>query len=287
MMTCLEFRRALMADNVISEEMKEHASGCKACSAFAAQTKQQEASIARALMVEPPESLAAKILFRQRSNELQPNDIESLNLPVLSRLEDAMLVDVPQGLAARVIAAKDSEKAASHESGEKSASNIELFQPRQLIKFAMAASIAVAVAAVSLLSLNRETPTLASEVVAHVAAEAHLLNADEELGRGDLEPILRTVGVDLNDMPGRVTTAFACPARKQLSLHMVMDGAHGKVTVLVMPGETIDAPQAVHKANMKGLVVPVRHGSIGIVGDVREDLDIHASRVRKILRWRL
>ena len=110
MMTCLEFRRALMADNVISEEMKEHASGCKACSAFAAQTKQQEASIARALMVEPPESLAAKILFRQRSNELQPNDIESLNLPVLSRLEDAMLVDVPQGLAARVIAAKRLKK---------------------------------------------------------------------------------------------------------------------------------------------------------------------------------
>ena len=112
-------------------------------------------------MVEPPESLVAKILFRQRSNELQPNDIESLNLPALSRLEDAMLIDVPQGLAARVIAAKDSEKAASHESGEKSASNIVLFQPRQLIKFAMAASIAVAVAAVSLLSLNRETPTLA------------------------------------------------------------------------------------------------------------------------------
>ena len=123
--------------------------------------------------------------------------------------------------------------------------------------------------------------------MAHVASEAHLLNADEELGRGDLEPILRTVGVDLDDMPGRVTTAFACPARKQLSLHMVMDGAHGKVTVLVMPGETIDASQAVDKANMKGLVVPVRHGSIGIVGDVREDLDIHASRVRKILRWRL
>ena len=287
MMTCLEFRRAIMADNLISEEMQGHVTGCKSCSIFAARSRQQDTAIARALMVDPPESLAAKILFRQRSDEVSSSNIEAVNPPSDQQIKDAIRVEVPKGLAVRIIASKDAQAATTQAQAAKPDSTVVLFQPRRFIKFAMAASIAVAVAASSLFSLKQDVPTLASEVVAHVASEAHLLHANEELGRGDLEPILRTVGVDLDDMPGRITTAFACPARKQLSLHMVMDGAHGKVTVLVMPGETIDERQAVHKENMQGLVIPVRHGSIGIVGDVREDLDIHASRVRQILRWRL
>jgi hypothetical protein len=278
-MNCLEYRRKVMEDNTSTSAMREHASECAVCAAFMGKARAMDHQIAAALQVPTPETLAARIVFRQQMAESNDVEFEAL-------LGKALHVDVPAGLESRILAHVLSE--AEAEPTTKASANVIVFPRRQtVVRFALAASIALGVAVSALVGLGTTQATLATEVVEHVTSEPWLMEGNETVTRGDLEPILRTVGVDLDDMPGRVTKAFPCPSRPELSLHMVMDGAHGKLTVLVMPGENLAEPLRASSGDWHGLVVPVRHGSMAVIGDAREDLQAHAEHVRKLLRWRL
>lgn len=298
-MNCLEFRRRTMEDIARSAPMDEHARDCGACRAFAARMRAQDAQIAGALDIPVPDNLAARILFAQRSAESVDADFEEA-------VASAAAVAVPVGLSDRILERVQGERDAQPDLGAdpdrvsangpsiaqsngSSAGNVERLTRRAAVtRFALAASIAVGVATAALVGIShRHDPQLVDHLIAHVEDEPWLLDADTLLTRGDLEPVLRTVGVDLDGMPGEVVKAFPCPFRPTPTLHMVIRGTHDKVTVVVMPGDKPADLQTGRAGELHGLVMPVRHGSIGIVGDPREDLVGHAERVRKMLRWRL
>jgi Protein of unknown function (DUF3379) len=67
-MSCLEFRRAKLADpRRLPEEALAHASACPACTAFAREVDEGERALDRALQTQVPEGLAERIIFRSRT----------------------------------------------------------------------------------------------------------------------------------------------------------------------------------------------------------------------------
>jgi Protein of unknown function (DUF3379) len=65
-MTCLEFRKQLLAaPRALTAEMTDHRAQCTECAAFAARIEQMESALAAAVLVDPPEGLANRVLLRR------------------------------------------------------------------------------------------------------------------------------------------------------------------------------------------------------------------------------
>lgn len=275
-MNCLEYRRlATEAGGHEDAAMRAHREGCESCQVLARSLRELEEQIEQTLRVPAPESMAARIVFRQRLSAARDAEFDAV-------LERAVRVDVPDGLAERIVARSAQARGRSGGGGEPA-----LVPARPLARFAMAASIALAVALGSLFMLRPVDTTVLDRAIAHVAAEPWLLEGEATISHAQLAPVLRMVGLDMSEMPGEVTRAIPCPASKKLSLHMVLRGEHGKVTVIVTPGERVAQRLAGRQSGLAGLVVPVRHGALKVIGDPAEDLQAYAERTRKVLRWRM
>ena len=284
---CLDFRRALMTDPRDSDEaLMAHARECSSCRAFMQEARTADNTLRRALGVEAPESLSAKIRLRRSMAEAGDDAFES-------ELAAAVRVPVPDDLKARIMDRNVLSIARARKRG-------------RVMQFALAASVAVAVATGSILFLaqpggsgsnSQLDPVVAQPggstsnllldaVVAH--SQYHSSSSTQPIDDDLITPVLRLVGLEFGTRPkGVITAATACDVREQRSLHLVMRGDHGPVNVYVMPGQRTARTVESSESAWRGLVVPVRHGSLAVVGDPREQLDKYATSVRDSLRWRM
>lgn len=268
---CLEARRQITTDPVrIADAVREHLDGCPSCSAYARSLVSSEEQLRRALEIPVPETLGARIRVRQTMDDARASDFESA-------LAAAIEVPVPEGLAQRILDRTALERARTR-------------KRRKFLQFSMAASIAVAVAVGSILTLRpdvsvNEEPLL-SAVMAHNRYHAPTLGhpVPPEL----ISPVLHMVGLEMERPTRRaIHSATACDVRDKQALHLVMSGAQGPVNVYVMPDEPMERVITGQGEGWHGLVVPVRHGSMAVVGHPKEDLQPFARDVRGSLRWRL
>ena len=74
-------------------------------------------------------------------------------------------------------------------------------------------------------------------------------------------------GYALRSMPAQaVIYAGACQIQRHLGTHLVLQSRTGPVTVLLMPGEYVARHMAIRDPHFQGVILPVRNGSIAIVG---------------------
>ncbi|NKC13153.1 MAG: DUF3379 family protein [Gammaproteobacteria bacterium] len=276
-MNCLEYRRQITAEPTVeSAEGRAHRGQCEACTSFARGMRAQEAALLSALNVNIPDTLAAKILFSQRLAQSKDAQFEA-------ELAQAVNIDWPSSLASRILAR------VRQLSRVRQISNIIPLRLRTstLIQFALAASIAVAVAAGSLLALGQSDERLVDRAIAHVDHEQWMFERNEPLPMDLVRPVARMAGIEMTELPGKVTLVYPCPWDNKRNFHFVMVGTHDKVTVMVMPGQYVDAHQSASARRYSAVVIPVRNGSLAVVGHPQENLKSHAEQVRKVLRWRL
>lgn len=269
---CIDVRRALLSEpGADSPELRAHALTCASCQAFVREVRAEEDLLREALNVEVPEGLGARVRLRQTMSDARDDAFDNA-------LRDAARVPVPDGLAARIMQRNALGLARSRKRG-------------RLTQFALAASVALAVATGSILFLARSPDTASNDALlnAVVTHSAHHAGArTEPIGDELLRPALRLVGLEFGQRPqGVITAATACYVREQLSLHLVMRGDHGPVNVYVMPGQRSKRTVEASERAWRGLVMPVRHGSLAVVGHSREQLDKYATSVRDALRWRM
>lgn len=128
--------------------------------------------------------------------------------------------------------------------------------------------------------------TLHDSVVDHIYHEASLLvPTTEVVAQPKLVAVLERAGVRLVGDPGAVSYAGLCYFRGRLVPHMVVHGDSGPVTVLVLPHERVDAPVAIDEQGFRGTIVPVRGGSIAVVGGGGEDMGAVQNRVVGAIEW--
>jgi Protein of unknown function (DUF3379) len=142
-------------------------------------------------------------------------------------------------------------------------------------QLALAASVVLAMLVGLGVWLLRPSDTLAREVVAHVTAEPESWLAREHVDAQGIDAALRGSGVELGIVSDKVTYAHSCWFRGRYVPHLVVQTAHGPVTVMILRHEPVSARRSFHEGGMHGVLVPAGGGSIAVLardgGDV-EDL---------------
>ncbi|MCA1798252.1 MAG: DUF3379 domain-containing protein [Xanthomonadaceae bacterium] len=180
------------------------------------------------------------------------------------RLRRALDVPVPDGLAEKVMMEAT-------------------WKPvRRRRWYAFAASAAAVTLAATLIAVQLwQGAPLADTVVQHLYHEPELLMIEDgAVTDTQLRAVLQRVGSRLDGDIGRVIHAGLCPIAGRLAAHLVVQGTHGPVAVIVMPRNGIDTVTPVRDGALHGSVVPIARGSVAIVGFDGEDLDALVERVR-------
>jgi hypothetical protein len=82
-----------------------------------------------------------------------------------------------------------------------------------------------------------------------------------------------------------ITYAQPCKINGKDVPHLVIQGEHGPVTILLMPEEKVAEATPIDGKNITGIILPVGDGSIAIVGDREEQLETLQKSVVNSVTW--
>lgn len=89
----------------------------------------------------------------------------------------------------------------------------------------------------------------------------------------------------MNHDAGLITFAESCKINGNDVPHLVIQGARGPVTILLMPEERVREARSFEGVSIKGVILPVGSGSIAIVGDRDEELEKYQKNVMDSVAW--
>jgi hypothetical protein len=151
-------------------------------------------------------------------------------------------------------------------------------------RFALAASVVLAVMMAGGVWLLRPQPALAGEVVRHIVHEAASWDHQQLLPRAEFDAVLGAAGVEIDSaMP--VVYAAACPFRGRRVPHFVVRTATGPVTVMLLRHEKVSKRTRFAESGMQGMLVPAGEGSIAIVSRSGEAPESLAQEIAGGVRW--
>lgn len=156
--------------------------------------------------------------------------------------------------------------------------------PAPARRFALAASVALAVLVGGSFWLFRPQSALADEVVDHVRHESSSWGAHEVLSAAELADVLRQAGVTFDtSMP--VVYAMACPFHGRLVPHLVVQTANGPMTVMLLAHEKVSERQEFSEGGFQGILLPAGEGSVAVLMQNGKVPDAVATRVLSEVRW--
>ncbi len=127
---------------------------------------------------------------------------------------------------------------------------------------------------------------LADEVLAHVNHEPSALRVtDVAVSDDHLHEVVPANIAELDESAGLITFAESCPINGRNVPHLVIQGQHGPITIILMPDEKISSAIALNDENQHGVILPVGDGSIAIVAGQDEPLDEVQKQVLQSVVW--
>lgn len=202
-------------------------------------------------------------------------------LKLNERLKQVMAVSVPESLRAQMpeMATLDGQAASD-------TNVVSLDTKRRKPRFAAptwAVAACVALVAVFVLrqqesvdaTSNADTLALTAEVIEHLAPEIGSMRlVDSQVPTTKLDAVLTPAGAQFDGVPGVISYAKSCLINGKLVPHLVVQGENGPVTVLLMPGESVDGPVSIMRDGLEGVILPVGDGgSVAIIGRDRASVD--------------
>jgi hypothetical protein len=197
-----------------------------------------------------------------------------------TRLGRALQVDASVGGAGRVVAMRAPGSGAA---------NRRILERRGWL--AIAASVLLAAVVAGGLWLAVPGPSLAADVVTHMAGEPDAWRqTDMPVPESDLSAVLRNSHLRLKPDVGVVSYAQSCLFRGYRVPHLVVQSSTGPVTVMVLVHESVRKPVQFDEDGYRGVIVPVAgHGSLAVLTrgnamDVKSVRGI-AARVLDAIVW--
>ena len=151
--------------------------------------------------------------------------------------------------------------------------------------------LAASVALVAVFVLNRAEErlpgtSLAEQVIAHLDHEpASLAVTSIPVSDGRFDAVARPALVEVNRDIGLVTYAASCIINGREVPHLVVQGEHGPVTILLLPHEKVAQAIPLQGVAVEGLILPVGNGSVAIIGNRGESIDRWRERVAATIHW--
>lgn len=134
--------------------------------------------------------------------------------------------------------------------------------PRQ--RFAIAASLMVAVLVGAGAWLFRPQSALADEVVAHIRDESGSWALERRLSPGEIDAVLSRAGLRFDtSMP--VVYASPCVFRGHVAPHLVVQTEQGPVTVMLLSHEQVSRRQQFAEGGYAGVLLPAGEGSVAVL----------------------
>jgi hypothetical protein len=131
-------------------------------------------------------------------------------------------------------------------------------------RFALAASVVLAMLVAGGVWLLGPPVVLANEVVEHIQHEAGSWESRDLLPAREIAAVLREAGVEIDgSIP--VVYAAACVFRGHRVPHFVVRTTGGPVTVMLLPREKIRMRKRFSESGMQGELIPVPGGSVALV----------------------
>ena len=131
-------------------------------------------------------------------------------------------------------------------------------------RYALAASVVIALAVAGGVWLFRPAPALAGEVVAHVLDEPGSWDSREQMPAKSIEGVLRAAGVEFD---ARVPIVYAapCPFRGRRIAHLVVKTPHGPVTVMLLSHVSVSQRESFSESGIEGVLLPSGTGSVAVL----------------------
>jgi hypothetical protein len=156
-------------------------------------------------------------------------------------------------------------------------------RPRRWL--AMAASLVAGVLVATTLWLSYPGPTLAAEVIGHVASDPAALMAGQPLPEQAVTEVLQPSHVRLRPDMGTVTFAMRCEFEGHVVPHLVVQTDRGPVTVLLLLHRSVGAATRIEEGGYFAVVLPAPRGSIAIVGRDAAGIEAIAQQVFDSVDW--
>ena len=154
--------------------------------------------------------------------------------------------------------------------------------PRQ--RFALAASVVLALLIAGGFWILRPQPALADEIVQHIDHESASWGAHQVLPGSEIAKVLALAGVNFDStMP--VVYAMACPFHGRRVPHLVLQTANGPMTVMLLAHEKIPARQEFSENGYQGILLPAGEGSVAVLMRNGKVPDAVAADVVSGVRW--
>lgn len=129
-------------------------------------------------------------------------------------------------------------------------------------------------------------PSLADEIVAHLDHEPYALRmTDRPVDASRLARIVPANVAAMNHDAGLITYAQSCVINGKRIPHLVIQGKHGPVTILLLPDEEIESAVPIKGESINGVILPVGHGSVAIIGERDEELAPIEQNVLNSIAW--
>ena len=187
-----------------------------------------------------------------------------------ARAEHAMKIDIPEGLAGRILLKQSLQEKQLKREWYRSA-------------YAIAASVLLAV--VILVQVLPTTPALDEAVLTHIDDELDHLLEKRDINDETLDRLIGTFGGKFGQSIGQVNFAGLCNIRKGPGMHLVLQSAQGPVTVLIMPDEKIARRQVIGNGRFNGVILPVAEGSMAVVGENAAAITSVEMLMQKAISW--
>ena len=155
------------------------------------------------------------------------------------------------------------------------------------IWFAVAATVVLGLSiALRMSSIFVEYDSLADEVLAHLDHEPRsLVVTDVPVSDRRLQRAVPASMAVFDRDETLITYANPCIINGKRVPHLVVQGQHGPITILLMPEEKVDAKTPLDGDTVHGVILPVGDGSIAIIGPREESLEPIQENVRASLTW--
>ncbi|TNH84755.1 DUF3379 family protein [Aeromonas sobria] len=211
-------------------------------------------------------------------------------------LKGAMQVDVPAGLAERILLKQAMLQDTPDDNIHPLNSTKTLASdrtPSPWRQIAMAASVAFLLGmSTRWISLPEATPTaqsLAQVAMAHVYEEAPFIQGtNEKVNLHSINSKMEKYGATLSEMNGlNVTYANHCSFYQGPALHMVIQGKMGPITLFLVPKHV---PLTLQQASfedgtLKGEIVQLKGANMVLIGEMKESLEPVATALQSRLHW--
>jgi hypothetical protein len=152
-------------------------------------------------------------------------------------------------------------------------------------RFALAASVMLALFAGGGFWLLRPQSALAGEVADHVRHEAGSWNQSTQIPPADVASMLAAAGVKfVTSHP--VVYAMTCPFHGRRVPHLVVQTAEGPMTVMLLANESISARKEFSEGDLQGVLLPAGGGTVAVLTRGGAMPGATASEIVRGVSWR-